>query len=404
MKKNLTMDKMNPIQIKAYYGDALKSRTVVIDVNNMTLSTTIDTKGKGHYSVNQAGTLKKVYVDTRKSNFLEVINAQTNKQEGFIKLKHNPRSSEAYNTSLGLQLVSGRDKVMISLIDVKTDTVVASVGEEILDPSNQDYGGSNATGHPFWFSNSEFALIDRPNRKIHVYTVSQNQSKWNVALAYTISTPTAVHHFIRTTDDNVFYAIAEGAKGKNLAPIVIKYERTICNTYNEVKCVPLSKGINIDNLGSHHINMHPDGNHIYIGSTEGNLYVLDTRKMEILGTIAVGKGAGHSTFVPERNLAIVTNHKDTFISIIDTEKHTLIKNVKVSEAQKNGTILQSHTSFVNPEFSHFYAYATDNGIFYEFDLETLEVSRTLHTGGTPLQGVFLCDDLRCPNADAMDMM
>ncbi len=45
----------------------------------------------------------------------------------------------------------------------------------------------------------------------------------------------------------------------------------------------------------------------------------------------------------------------------------------------------------------FYAYATDNGVFYELDLETLEISRTVDTGGTPLQGVFMCQGAECEN-------
>jgi len=119
--------------------------------------------------------------------------------------------------------------------------------------------------------------------------------------------------------------------------------------------------------------------------------------MKIMKTIPVGLGAGHTTFVPERNIAIVTNHKDTFVSVVDTKKHTLIKNVTVSGPQINGAILQSHSTFVHPDMNFFYAFATDNGIFYELDLESLEVSRSVETGGTPLQGVFMCQGEGCEN-------
>ncbi len=59
--------------------------------------------------------------------------------------------------------------------------------------------------------------------------------------------------------------------------------------------------------------------------------------------------------------------------------------------------LQSHSSFVHPNMNFFYAFASDNGIFYELNLETLEVSRTVETGGTPLQGVFMCQGADCEN-------
>ena len=61
----------------------------------------------------------------------------------------------------------------------------------------------------------------------------------------------------------------------------------------------------------------------------------------------------------------------------------------VSDASINGTILQSHTSFTDLEGNFFYAFASDNGKFYELDLNSLEVTRTLQTGGTPKQGCTL---------------
>lgn len=61
----------------------------------------------------------------------------------------------------------------------------------------------------------------------------------------------------------------------------------------------------------------------------------------------------------------------------------------MSPPQANGQILQSHTSFVDPAAENFYAFASDSGTFYELNLETLTVTRTVHTGGTPRQGVFM---------------
>ena len=283
---------------------------------------------------------------------------------------------------------------MASLIDIDTDTVVASVGENVVYEANGDYGGSNATGHPFWFSKRKFALIDRPNRTIHVYKVRlKRDGEYKVTELSSIATPTAVHHLMQGERKRIFFALAEGSAQNNHAPIVIKYKMQ-SGALTELAQTPLATD-SVELMGSHHANMHPDGVHMYIGSTEGKLYVLDTETMTIVKTIDVGQGAGHTTFAPERNLAIITNHKDTFVSVIDTTTHSLIKNVTVSGAQKNGTILQSHTSLISPDMNYFYAFATDNGIFFELDLNTLEVTRTLETGGTPLQGVFLCDGQNC---------
>ena len=136
---------------------------------------------------------------------------------------------------------------------------------------------------------------------------------------------------------------------------------------------------------------------MYVGSKEGNVYVINMLKMKVVKTIEAGLGAGHTTFVPERNIAIITNHRDTFITIVDTVKHQKMTNITVSGESIHGEILQSHSSFVHPNMDFFYAFATDNGIFYELDLEALSVTRTLKTGGTPLQGVFMCQGEECEN-------
>ena len=160
--------------IRAFYGDKELQRVVVIDVEKMELAGTVDTEGDDPYPVDQAGTLDKVYAITRASNSIDVIDASTMKYMYQIELEHFPRSSEAYNAVLGLQLVIGVDKPMASLIDVETDKVVASEGDSSFVPP-VDYGGSNATGHPYWFDDNKFALIDRGSRTISMYTVKKTE-------------------------------------------------------------------------------------------------------------------------------------------------------------------------------------------------------------------------------------
>jgi len=391
--------------IRAFYGDKLEDRVVVIDVDNMSLTQTIDTVGVDPYPVDQAGKLDKVYAITRSSNSIDVIDASTLQPLGLIELQHYPRSSEAYNATLGLQLVTGADKPMASLIDVNTDKVVAVVGKDIA-PDPIDYGGSNATGHPFWFDDNKFALIDRGNRTINMYKIVQNRrGDWKTVLLNTVATPTAVHHFVKRDlsglsgiDKHSYYALAEGNPEAGIAPSILKYvlKRNKLHFVAQAKLAEDGSSI-IAEMGSHHADLHPNGKLIYVGSLEGHIYVVNIAKMTVVKRIDAGHGAGHTTFVPDRNLAIVTNHKDTFITVIDTEKNQKIKNVTVSGPSINGEILQSHSSFVHPNMNYFYAFATDNGIFYELDLETLTVSRMVETGGTPLQGVFMCQGDECQN-------
>jgi len=391
--------------IRAFYGDRLLDRVVAIDVEAMTLTESIDTVGIDPYPVDQAGKLDKVYAITRGSNSIDVIDATSMKLIGLIELEHFPRSSEAYNATLGLQLVTGADKPMASLIDVETDKVVATVGDSSL-VYPIDYGGSNATGHPFWFDEDKFALIDRGSRTIDMYKVFKNRKgAWKVTLLDSIDTPTAVHHFVKRDTSTLsrlesisYYALSEGSPDAGIAPSVLKYalKQNKLTLIAEASLADVGDPI-ISKMGSHHADVHPDGAHMYVGSTEGYVYVIDMLKMQVVETVKAGLGAGHTTFVPERNLAVVTNHKDKFVTIIDTTTHTKVTDVKVSGPSINDEILQSHSSFVHPDMNYFYAFATDNGVFYELDLETLEVSRTLETEGTPLQGVFMCQGAECEN-------
>jgi len=393
--------------IRAFYGDRMLDRVVVVDVQNMELTADISTVGIDPYPVDQAGTLDKVYAITRGSNSIDVYDATSMQLLSVMELEHYPRSSEAYNSTLGLQLVTGVDKPMASLIDVKRDLVVASVGDNSLT-SPFDYGGSNATGHPYWFDESKFALIDRGNRTIHMYKVTKSKgrkgrkARLHISLINSIQTPTAVHHFVKRDTSllhginrHTYYALSEGSPDSGISPSILEYA-IVRGRLVFVKEIRLSED-NIENMGSHHADLHPDGIHLYVGSTEGNVYVVNIENMQVVSVIEAGLGAGHTTFVPEKNIAIVTNHKDTFVTIVDTINHKSIKNVTVSGESINDEILQSHSSFISPDMNFFYAFATDNGIFYELNLETLEVSRTLKTGGTPLQGVFMCQGAECEN-------
>ncbi len=392
-----TLDARSPTQGKlfAFYGDTQLNRILAIDVEKMELVTDIPTTGVTPYTVGRAGNLDKLYAITRGSQSIDVIDIKTLEIIKTIPLKHSPRSC-AFNEYLGLQLVSGKDKPMSSLIDVATDEVVAVVGRnELVTPL--DFGGSNATGHPMWLTPDIFALLDREKRKIELYKVKKVAGKWEVTYLSKLCTPTSAHHFIGKGFDGMdtgillddapqdtFYLVTEGAPQERISPKLLEVK--LEGDHLSIKRTVSFGCKNVEDMGSHHGTFHPDGKHVYMGSREGKMHVIDIVNMKLEKSIITGKGSGHTTFIPQRNLAIVTNHHDTFITIVDTTTNTKIKDLNVSGASINGTILQSHTSFTDLNGDFFYAFATDNGIFYEVDLDTLEVSRTLYTGGTPKQG------------------
>ena len=364
----------------------------------------IPSTGENTYNVDildRENRLNKVFVMTRGSNSVDVIDTTTLETKKTIELQHYPRSA-AYNSILGLMLISGKNKAMSSLIDVKTEEVVMVVGEDrVTSPS--DFGGSNATGHPIWFSVNQFGLIDREKRTVELFKIEKKDNGWSIKSQDKIKTPTSIHHIVRernlypdmseTAEDfqlssKHFYGALEGSPKDKIAPgiieIILADDKLIVGKKMDIGFdESITKGI-------HHISFHPTNKELlYVPSKEGTLYVVNYKKMKVESTIKTGKGSGHITFVPKRDLAIVTNHNDTFISIVDTKTDKLIKNIEVSEDAINNTILQSHTQYVDKDENFFYAFASDNGKFYELDLENLIITRILYTGGTPKQGGFI---------------
>ena len=385
---------------RAFYGDKVLDRVVAIDVHKMQLAGTIDTVGVTPYPVDQAGTLDKVYAITRGSESVDVITADTLENLGVIHLDHKPRSGESYNARLGLALIAGANKPLTSVIDVVNDSVVAVAGEDIETVQTRDNGGTLSSGHPAWLSKDRFVVIDRANRLIQLYGIEKIPGKklnydWEVTLLDEVATPTSVHHILHRNlallsehDKHDFYALAEGSAKEGIHPAILKLR------LHKDDRLTLDGRVDMDSfdaaiMSSHHADFHPDGEHIYAGSTEGHLFVIDSLSMTIENIIETGKGTGHTRFVPAKNLAIVTNHHDTFLTVVDTNKHSKIKDVTVSGPKTQGQILQSHTNFVSPDSMHYYAFASDNGIFFEFNLKTLKVERTLYTGGAPVQGSFI---------------
>ena len=144
-------------------------------------------------------------------------------------------------------------------------------------------------------------------------------------------------------------------------------------------------------MGAHHGDLHPDGVHIYVGSAEGHTFVINRHTMEVVAVIETGAGNGHTHFVPDRNIAVAINHDDTFVTVIDTETHTFVKNIQVTFPAEVGRKAQGHTTGLSPDQRYFYGAASDAGVFFEIDLEALQLSRTLYVGGYPLMGGYFWD-------------
>ena len=370
----------------AYYGDWDSNRVFIIDVDNMSLLETVEGTGDGPYGVDQQDETK-AYALTRKTESLTVIDNYYMENAGDILLDHKPRSTN-YNTDTGLSLVSGAVKVMTSIIKVDNDMVVKVMG--FADPATpHDFGGSLATGHPLWVDNQRFFMLDRAERQIQL---------WNRKgkLLSVIDSPTSVHHIFKAPSgglDYIYYAVVEGNQGELVSPSILRFKilRGELVVTAEAVLSDYDSELNPAVMGSHHATFHPDGVHIYIGSAEGHVFVVHKNSMKIVTMIDTGKGSGHVTFAPMHNLAFVTNHNDTFMTVIDTTTHTFLKNIEVTEPIPPEDMYkyktQSHTSGVSPDMRYFYSAASHDGVFFEIDMEVdiedMEVSNRLQIGTIP---------------------
>ena len=96
--------------------------------------------------------------------------------------------------------------------------------------------------------------------------------------------------------------------------------------------------------------------------------------MHIVKVIDAGKGAGHSIEMKHQNKAVVINHKDKFITLVDTATHTKIKDIVVSQLPDSdvGQVqIQAHTQYrFSDDEKYFYMALTEEGKLIKVNLET----------------------------------
>ncbi len=388
-KDGYISDNIYGVDNLAYYGDWDSNRIFIFDVDNMILLATVENTGAGPYGIDQQSP-EKAYALTRQTESLTIVNNQTFDNDGVISLAHKPRSTN-YNAETDLTLVSGGDKAMTSIIKVNKDKVVKVIGDNI-ETHPHDFGGSLSTGHPLWVNDKQFLMLDRAARKIQL---------WNPhgELISTLDTATSVHHIFQPPastmnkgEEDIYYAVEEGNQSEQISPAILRFRlrnnKLVQTTRVELNSIDPST-YDASVMGAHHAAFHPDGQYIYVGSAEGHVFVINKRGMKVEKVIEVGKGAGHTTFLSMRNQAIITNHNDTFVSVIDTVNHELVRNVEVADDASPDYKSQAHTSGVSLDMQYFYSAASHDGVFYRINLDTWNVIKTQATGANLLMGSFI---------------
>ena len=403
---------------RAYFGDKSNNLIVVVDVENMKVLKKIPTGNSISYAsevikteTSHGSSTPKMYIDNRGSNIISVLDSATNTITKNIALEFYPRSIDVEKRT-GLVSVSGVNKPMVSIIDSKTDTVIATVGEnEVTAPTTSGHSylasGTMASGHPHWLNQNHFILIDRQHKLISTYKIEKNiDGTWDTTKLNEIRTQSPVHNLIPPEIhgqhgrrhgeylSRIFYATAEGAT--DIYPSVLKLEFLEGKGLSIVDNLEIKKdGLSPNVMGVHHLNFLKDQKTIYVGSDEGNLFIVDysTSPMRIIKTVKAGMGAGHTDEMKHNNIAVVINHKDSFITLMNTATNEKIADIEVSKLSKDelGSVqTQSHPKYhFSRDGSYFYMFLTEEGAFVKVDLVAKKVVERLEIGGKLAMGSFI---------------
>lgn len=368
------------------FGDPAENRIVPMKLSTFERLPDIDIDAQKVYSADHV-TDDKAYVMNRGSNFITILErdpaTKEFKETGDIDLPFWPRTGSK-NTKLGLELVTGIDKPMWGLIDFTKDELVAAGGRNVVTQGSiGNFDGENATGHGTWVSDDQFVVPDRENETLYLYKASKKNGSWEVIEQDKVKLPSSTHTLHGGPDEGVLFASLEGSAkdgvAAGLAELTLQGDNL---ALKRIVAMPESE----QEQGTHHPAFHPDNQHIYVGDNSGFVHVVNKDSMEITHSIPAGKGAGHVAFIPEKNLAVVTNHGDTFITVIDMQKHQFIANIEVAkDVPEYDEALQAHTARVSPDGKYYYNFASDSGTFFRVNLDTLQKDGEIYTGGTPKQ-------------------
>ena len=347
------------MKVDAFIGDYNGKRVFAVSINNWSVVKEIPT-ADGPYPVDQADT--DVLPITRKVQELPVIAIQKLKETKRIHLSHTPRST-AFHRSSQLLLVAGGNKSMTSIIDIKGGQVLREVGDSRIVTHRRDFGGDLASGHPMWVSKDCFLHLDRVSRTLALYKIDGQ-------LLNEIHTPTSLHHVFPI--GRVWYGCCEGNPASHIPPSLFRFEiepKEIVVTGN--KWLPSSDGKHA--MGGHHIDLHPNKTHIYFGSTEGRLFIIDRHTLKVIKILHTGRGTGHTGFSTKRHRAFVINHDDTFISVIDTKSHQVLDHINVASSLGDAAKKSiGHTFSVNDGTGKYYCLASRDGKLVEIDMDSLK--------------------------------
>lgn len=413
-----------------WYSDNANNRTVAIGLSEMKVIGEVDTLGDKPYPLDRVSQSTSV-VSTRTSTGVHLLDNNTQETLGFISLEHKPCSTTA-NMTTGMAVIgdgetahSNGNRLVNTLINSHTLDIVDTFAETAGGFTNA--GGPLASGHPFWFDNRHFVTSNRSARQVSIWNIHDPASAVNGTTGV-VATSSSVHHF-KSIGNGYFYGSLEGAPAEGVAPglaifnfdgTTLSHVEILMADANLATGTAFPAGISsfddrIGTMGAHHADTDPENTqYVYQGTNIEDDSAVDTgvtvvyelnpglagdySDTRIVSIVHSGIGAGHTTFGPKHDRAIVTNHDDGFLTVIDTATLTKVQDVPLPFITTNPKKEQAHTAKVGSSGDNYYGMAPYDAVFYRLDLRTLEVTAQLdvqtqiaNTGTPPylIQGTFI---------------
>lgn len=403
-----------------YYADPEYDRVVICDPINMELIGWIaDTEHSHPGSADRAGYTDRMYVRTSgpsggRLHTFDVVDARTRQLISKIHLPDPddptnesvglvPRGCGTYNKYANLQVISHKLEPMATVINVNTDRpAAAAVGTKLTGTETIDANwDTNATGHSNWLDSLHFTLLDRYRDQILIYKIQENQGlrgTFTVTQTDTVQLPMCAHVIDEDVQDqtllrNKYWAGIEGSTSKGIAPHIIEYDYD--GNGKLVKgLTTIFPGI-LDTDQIHHYGYWKKYEELWVPLwVSKKTFVIDVAAGANNMTIKNGNGydsglgGAHVNFSDTLDLAVITNHFDRFITVIDRSGNVV--NIDVTQNSDTtvpviGYWRQSHINSISPDGNFFHLFSIQDGLFVEVDLRSLRVSRTLYTGGKPEQ-------------------
>lgn len=303
------------------------------------------------------------------------------KKRSLIKnLPTGPRPAHAYVSHdgklVGVAHKFAEDgKIVIAIIDTYSNTVKHRL---MIDIENDSYRGV-LNPHNTWLRDGRHLLVPNwADNVVHVIDAIKGKEVTRLQLE---GNP----HNFNTTKDNKELWVAvdavESPKGKKVGCgqlVIYDIQKILASKTTPKKsfCLTTKPG---ESKNGHHTAFTRDGKYAYaanngLGNTGTSINVFDVKTKKLVAHLtAGGKGPGHPFMSPDGKYVFVGQYGENVVTIIDANKHEVVKNLPVGEGKGVQWVAftpDNRKAFINNN--------SDDAV-YVIDMKKLEVKKKIVT-------------------------